>query len=353
MNEPQLHEDVPIGAFLKGIDEKTLKESFNITVKEGDILVSRNGFNMVWPIFVEQTSVNWNIQDVFVLPISITKKYKNAFRLYNKILGKLRGGLICAEFSVQDEGICAEYGHFDFRWDIVCIHRRSFVKPWSVSIVFNEAAKHSIVIEPYVLFYDRPTIVKHVFEKFDESIVPQCSAIVELPTVAKGAKQLLSCFTKAVTVHCTEVEEFLSTEFDHTPGLPGFAIVTGSREEMEKLKNIWVPVGCKILKESEPGKVFHQHAPSVMAKTAILVLDDENIYFRIRWIRRLILDFCICFCDRLPTYVMLWIIDWIDPVFEYKQYYKVKLIDNIRASVTKILRKKGTLNKAPCLDFNE
>lgn len=353
MDEPTLHRNVRYGAFLKDMDAKTLKESFHINVKEGDILVAENGFCMIWPIFVEVPSVYKNTQESFVLPLSVTKKRKNAFHFYNKILGKLSANWVCAEFSIDDEGICENYGKFDRRWDFVSIYRRGRIAAWSLAVVFNQRAKHSITVEPTMLFYDKGTILKHVFEKFEKSILPQYSAIVELPTIGSGAKRFLGNFTEACTVPCDIVEKFLSAKFDHTPGLPGFAIVTGSKKEIDNLKNVWVPLGCKILKQSEPGKFFHFHNPSVFAKKDIFELDDENTYFRISWIRRLILDFCICFCDRLPTYIMLWIIDWIDPVFEYKQYLKVKLIEEIRASVTKVLKAKGTLHKAPCLDFDE
>lgn len=318
-----------------------IKEHFGFEIREGDVIQSENcRCLMIWPFQTTFCLAGSPLN----ITLEVTRKHQGSFLRYCSIATThLDWKTVTCHVSLDDCVLESTFGKFDKRWECFRYEKLAYAD-WVHRVVYCSSISHD---KEFDREYDfrHSTVSIYAERTFQSSTTPQKSMVIQR--------------SDGFWVHeiVIEDDESISAVNNNMAANSFGDIVDGSLPcEMltcssKKIANyaLRLPAGMRLIALSDDGKIFRKN----YQLDNITQVPDVNRRYRSYWAWRTTLDFVILVCDIFPSYVMLWILEWLDFVRDNPQHVTMKWINGVRASVTKLLENKGKLSEKSCLYFEQ
>lgn len=340
--EPRFVNEVPDIVFERlDMRSRDIKHYFGFTVDKGDIVKFRpSQYVMVWPYknTLSSSALTLNI------PLEVTRKRQGLFLLYLRLANKELDRVdVTCYVSLEDRALQRQLGNFDKRWECLRFEKPAFA-PWSGYIVHCSSISHCTEIRMDWLYsneYD-PLCGERAFQS---STTPQKSMLLQIRDGIFDHNIVVKDDESISPVNNTMAANSFGEIVDNALACEMF---TCNRKRINDYASR-LPAGMRLVALSDDGKIFQKNYRS----NTIDQVPDNNRKFQSYWAWRTTLDFVISMHDFFPSYVMLWILEWIEVVHDNPRYVTMKCIDGVRASVTKLIKNKRNLSKHSWLDVEQ
>lgn len=340
--EPRFVNEVPDIVFGNlHMSSRDIKDYFGSTVNEGDIVKFRpSQYVMVWPYknTLSSSALTLNI------PLEVTQKRQGLFLNYLHLAEKeLRGVDVTCYVSLEDCALQRQLGKFDKRWECLRFEKPAFAR-WSGYIVHCSSISHCTEIHMNWLNsneYD-PLCGERAFQS---STTPKKSMLLQIRDGIFDHNIVVKDDESISPVNNTMATNSFGEIVDNALACE---MLTCNRKRINDYAS-HLPAGMRLVALSDDGKIFQKNYKT----NTIDQVPDKNRKFQSYWAWRTTLDFVIVVYDIFPSYVMLWILEWLDFVRDNPQHVTMKCINGVRASLTKLLENKGRLSEKSCLYFEQ
>ena len=318
-----------------------ITDKFGITVNKGDIVGFRiSRYVMIWPYknTISSSPLTLNI------PLEVTQQRQGLFLNYLHLAEKeLRGVDVTCYVSLEDCALQRQLGKFDKRWECLRFEKPAFAR-WSGYIVHCSSISHCTEIHMNWLNsneYD-PLCGERAFQS---STTPKKSMLLQIRDGIFDHNIVVKDDESISPVNNTMATNSFGEIVDNALACE---MLTCNRKRINDYAS-HLPAGMRLVALSDDGKIFQKNYKT----NTIDQVPDKNRKFQSYWAWRTTLDFVIVVYDIFPSYVMLWILEWLDFVRDNPQHVTMKCINGVRASLTKLLENKGRLSEKSCLSFEQ